>query len=460
MERKRTNPLLILGFTSWQLLNFCIMSSASVVMPSELRKFYGNGGASRAIGIWVGFGAATQVCSLFVSSWSDSCTSKFGRRRPFILGCSALAATGAAGMLIAIWQRILPLLVVSYYLLVIGIAAGSVILQALIPDLLPQSQVGLASGFFAFAGGAGSCLGFAIFSFGLSTLSGTVIYIGSIVAFTVLCLACAREKQWARPRLLPAVAGSPFNEEASLLRRHPSLAARAKRIFGAYSFNPVKHVDFLLALMERVFSGAAIQSLSYYQLFLKDVLHIEDSVLYASRIGLIASGVAFLVSPVVGLASDKLGLSARKWLLIFGLTLGSASSSTWIWARDYRILLISSSVAGVSLALRVTLEVAILVSCLPSAANPAAFLSEVAISNIVGQLTAIQGFGLLLEMYATGNQRVQYFEEGYQSIYALCSGLDLVAVCTTLFIDLDRAKAAQGIEPPAETPTPNVPPLI
>src|SRR6266446_3146655 len=130
-------------------LSFTWLPYPLVVLPSEIREFYPND-FNTFIGYATGLGAIFAITvPPIVGAWSDRISTRFGRRRPFMV----------AGVL----------LVIGHIIAQIFLNGAAAAYYAIIPDIVPDAEFGKASGFLAGMQQGGALLGF-VLTFAFSTI--------------------------------------------------------------------------------------------------------------------------------------------------------------------------------------------------------------------------------------------------------------------------------------------------
>jgi len=229
-----------------------------------------------------------------VGSISDRAGSRWGRRRPFVLG-GALAAALLVGVLTRVAD--LVTLVVVY----VGLQAFSNVsmgaYQGLIPDLVPTARHGAAAGARSFA----EVLGLLVAALAVGGLvHGDDLGPGFVAVVTVLllgtaltCLGVAEPKE--RPR---EPSGHPAGPGP----------ARTGILLDAFRFDPRHHPAFSWMLLGRfcfVLALSTIQAFALY--YVRDVVRPPDYlVVWRGMAGGIALAVLVVAYPSGALA-DRLG---------------------------------------------------------------------------------------------------------------------------------------------------------
>jgi MFS family permease len=130
-----------------------------IILPSQVADLRGSSQAT-SLGALMSIGAIfSLIVPLIVGPLSDRCTSKWGRRRPYIAVGTAVNLVGLLGMYLAAANGVFWGYLLAYLLVQTGnnIATGAY--NGVIPDLVSPSQRGTASGYMALMTQLGSALG-------------------------------------------------------------------------------------------------------------------------------------------------------------------------------------------------------------------------------------------------------------------------------------------------------------
>ena len=239
-----------------------------------------------ALGLIVGIGGVVLLpVGPIIGVLSDRSKIAWGRRRPFLL--LGVGAFAASALMIALAQTI-PLVLVGYVIAQIGVALVSVALNPALAEYVPPSQrgkLGALSGVMASV--AGVC----------ATL------VGSLLVSSLLLLFLLPVAVLALGALLWVfvVPDSPAPERFQSVKLATSLRSLL--------FNPLKHRNFTLVWVGKLFIGVGTAFFSTYQLyFLLDRLGF--TVQQAGQQLAIAGGLALLATigftVLGGFLSDKL----------------------------------------------------------------------------------------------------------------------------------------------------------
>ena len=165
---------------------------AGVILPLEI-KLLVSSDAAAILGHIVSCLTVTDALGLVIAYFSDRCTSRWGRRRPFIVSGSLLVVVGIALFTLTHYLHsvaVLPLSLVIY----VGLAFVYASVNALMPDVVVASRLSIASGTFNVNGVLGSFIGYGILSFDLPFIVPMLVMAIATAVFTVLCCVFAKEK--------------------------------------------------------------------------------------------------------------------------------------------------------------------------------------------------------------------------------------------------------------------------
>jgi MFS family permease len=146
-------------------LSFTWLPYPVVVLTSEVREFFPPGEVNTYIGYATAIGALFAITvPPIVGAWSDRVTTRFGRRRPFMVTGVLL---GTLWLFVMMTAHSYTQLVIGHVIAQIFLNAAAAAYYAIIPDIVPANEFGKASGFLAGMQQTGALLGFvATFLFG------------------------------------------------------------------------------------------------------------------------------------------------------------------------------------------------------------------------------------------------------------------------------------------------------
>jgi len=317
----------------WAAFNTLIAAHVVEQLVSEGQK-------NTFLGVLLGFGLGIAALTQpFAGAVSDRYGSRFGRRKPFILGSALLDGVFicAFGLATNFW-----LAFVAYAFLQLAANFGQAAYQALVPDFAREEERGVASGAKAALEVVGRVIGLGV--------AGLFIWLdmdwGAYAAIILLLLSGALIT--FRHLREPPVAGQP------LLRGIFSTGLKA------YTFDVRANPRFARLVATRFVFFAGIGSISgFLRNFMSDVLGLEEPEVWAAGVLVVATVVGVVGALAAGTIVDRLGrrrvaiaaaLIAAVYLLplaffprlylmlvlggVLGLAGGAFTVSTWAFLAD------------------------------------------------------------------------------------------------------------------------------
>ncbi|MFF3504388.1 MFS transporter [Streptomyces sp. NPDC003247] len=306
---------------------------------------------------------SAAVANPVVGALSDRTTSRFGMRRPWLLGGSL---AGIAGTLLVALLPSVGGMVLGWCLAQLGFNAVFAALYAVMADRIAPQQRGKVSGFI----GVSQSIG---------TMCGT--WIASLVTGSVLAM-------FVIPPLVALVC------VGALALRLPDRRLRAAdrdtrslgKLASSFLVNPRKHPDFAWAWLGRLLIMIGYAFFGSYQLyFLTD--HLRMSATAAT--GVVAAGttigtMAQLVSsPVGGWLSDRSG--RRKAFVTVGSLLFAAGMLVIAFSTNSAVFLTGVGLASFAFGLYLAVDLALVTDVLPdNGADAAKDLGILAVASTLG----------------------------------------------------------------------------
>ena len=169
----------------WIAIGYLWQSLGTLILPDLVQQLVGPTDKGKALSLLEGIGTVMAVVwQPMMGAVSDRTRSRFGRRRPFIVGGTVGDVLFLAGLALSgnYW-----LLVVFYFLLQTASNTAQGPYQGMIPDVVPEDQRGTASGYYGLANLLGTLFGTVVAGLILSH-AGRPAAIGSIVALLVVTM--------------------------------------------------------------------------------------------------------------------------------------------------------------------------------------------------------------------------------------------------------------------------------
>jgi MFS family permease len=354
-----------------------LLPPAAITMTLRLRELDATSAAGN-LSIVLGIGAAFAfVTAPIAGRLSDRTTSRFGMRKPWILG-------GAIGLYIAIviiaFAPNTAIMAIGWSFAQISFNFALSSLVAMLPDQISPSRRGRVASFFNLIQNAGfTAAAFVVQLFPVGHIQDLLpSLIGGVALFAIII---------------------PIKDRVQTEKRNESF--NIKQLFGAFVFNPRKHPDLGWAWLTRFLVTMGYSTATtYLAVFLIDHIGVSDakapSMVFqanlAATIGLTISTV------VVGWLSDKVG--RRKPFVFVAGFVAMIGLVVLALAGDFQTVLIGEAIIGLGSGAFFAIDLALITDVLPSAETAGKDLGVVNIAQALPQSlvpalapAVIAGFG-------------------------------------------------------------------
>ncbi|TDZ76691.1 MFS transporter [Mycobacteroides salmoniphilum] len=350
-------------------------------------------------------GIAIIVVTPPLGHLSDTSISRFGIRRPFLVGGTFI---GAVGLTILATAPTVGGVVAGWCITQMGFAATLVVFNALLAD---QISVAIRARVAAV--------------FGISTSLAPVV--GSVF-INVL----PNDPRWWFG--LPAVLALLFNSAAVLVLRDIVRTQRVPRswqaILASYWINPRKHQDFAWAWVCRLFVTMSVLLVTVYMLYIvAGTLGLSEHEA-AAKYGVIIG--AFLITNTLTAAvsawwSDRTG--RRKGIVWTSCLITAVGLVILLLFKDFNSLLLGAAVIGAGQGAYAAVDLALMTEVLPETDSSGKDLGVVAMAYLLPQLLvpllATALFGL---HHAQGDFSILYIASMVLSVLGALAVLPIKSV--------------------------------
>ena len=337
------------------------------LLPRLSEQIAGADGKEVALAVVLGIGVIGSVIgNPLAGALSDRTTSRFGRRRPWMLGGALL---GMVALFILPSMNTIIGLTILWLFIQFSVNASYAALTATIPDQVPVEQRGVASGWVGLAQTLGIVLGVALVSFVvLGLTSGT--YLIAILFFLLVIPFMFILKD---PKLDPADR-PPFH-----------LGTFVK----GFWISPKQYPDFAWAWLARFLVALAISMSTLYLLF-----YLQDHLGFSSEeagqkqtilIALYAFGT-MLTAVVGGAISDRSG--KRKKFVVTSTIIVALAALLLAFTREFNVAVIAAVILGLGYGWYLAVDQALITQVLPAAVDRARDLGVINIANSLPQVLA------------------------------------------------------------------------
>lgn len=299
-----------------------------------------------------------------VGRLSDRTTSRFGRRRPWLIG-GVLA--GFLGLAIIALVPSVPAIACGWALTQTAYNAALSALQATVPDQVPSRQLGKVSG----------ALGIALTLAVVCSAQLAALFTDVRVQFLVPALAAVLFVSWFAVTL----------PDKRLLTRPARLSVL--EFLGSFWTNPVRHRDFGWAWLSKfLVVFGMVSPISYLAYFLMADFGVSTGEV-AGKVALlvvISYGFNAVLAAVSGWLSDKLGV--RKPFVIGSSLVIMVGLVVLAFADSFALVLVSQVLVGIGGGMFYAVDMALVTEVLPDPEQAAKDLGVMNIANALPQTLA------------------------------------------------------------------------
>ena len=334
------------------------------------------------------FTSITVLIALFANplagAFSDRTTSRFGRRRPWIIVGGLLTVVG----LLFMWRATsIPLLFLGYCFVELFSNCVLAALTATIPDQVPENQRGTVSGIYGLATSLGGILG--------AILAGQIFKSTPTTAYVVMFLIV----------LVTTIPFALFLHDKALPKGYVP-AFHLGKFLKNFWINPRKYPDFGWAWLTRFipFVGYFL-GITYIFYYLEDVVKYPHALQGASTFSIVAAVVSLVSTLLGGFLSDR--LKQRKLFVIVGMCVMAVAMLLLAFFHTWIAVVAAAAVLGFGLGAYLAVDVAIVTLVLPSAKSRAKDMGIINIANTLPHSIAPVFAGFILGL-TSGNYTFLY----------------------------------------------------
>lgn len=345
---------------------FALLTPAMVGLAYKVQSLVGTEAAAGPLGLVAGVGALfALLCNPLFGRLSDRTTSRFGRRRPWLVG-GAVVGLGALTLIGA--ASSIPVVLVGWCLAQASLNATLAAVNATLPDQVPPARRGVYSG----------AVGVAM---PLAILTGTVLVAavpGMMLRFVVPGLVCLG---------LSVLFALTLPDRP--LAAKPSDSFSVRDFFGSFYFNPRRHPDFGWAWLTKFlvmfgYAGVATWLPFYLQSAFGQTAR-ESATTIATAQAAATAGM-LLSAPLGGIVSDRIGkrrplVTLAGGIMVVGLLLIAFASSPGVVVAGQAII-------GVGAGAFLSVDLALATQVLPNSQDTAKDLGVLNMANALPQSLA------------------------------------------------------------------------
>ncbi len=322
--------------------------------------------ATGNLGLIMGVGALfALIANPLAGRLSDRTTSRWGMRRPWILGGSIVGLGGFVliGAATSVW-----VVLIAWCLVQTAMNAVLAAANATLPDQVPVSGRGKVSGIVGLTTPLGILAGNFLVSFLSDDFARFVVPAVIALVLAVLFVLVLKDRRLAQP---------------------PAQRFTVGQFFGSFVFNPAKHPDFGWTWLTKfliMFGYAGIATFLPFYLTEKFALD-EQAAIGIILIANLASMVAMAISgPVGGILSDRIG-KRRPFVAIAGVIM-VVGLVILALAPDVTTVVVAQAIIGLGAGSFLSVDLALATQVLPNPDDTAKDLGVLNIANALPQSIA------------------------------------------------------------------------
>jgi len=365
--------------TAWLGIWMAQLTPIQLLLPQQIAEVLGlpiDTGAQLASENWldpvIAFGvisAIAGVCALFAypltGALSDRTTSRFGRRRPWILAGTLIFSISL--VLLGLQSSSLVGVGIFWSTTLIGFCVLTAAITATISDQVPVNQRGFVSGWVSAPQAVGTILGLVLVTaLALSTV------VGYIVVAVVLVVAVAPFLILLKDAPLPA-------------DQRPEFSARI--LLAGFWVSPRKYPDFGWTLLGRILvnlgNALGTTQLLYFLAFGLGSTAAVDDLLVLTAVYMVFFIAAALI---VGRVSDRIG--QRKIFVYISAYLQAVAALLLAFVPQYAVAIIAAGILGLGYGAFMAVDQALATQVLPDSHSRGKDLGIMNIATAVPQAIA------------------------------------------------------------------------
>ncbi|MEU7899226.1 MFS transporter [Nonomuraea sp. NPDC049152] len=335
-------------------MQIALQSPSTFVMPQQIADIDPAGKVGGFAWVSIMSAVAGIVAAPLFGALSDRTGSRFGRRRPWIVG-GALAC--AAAFIFLTVQTSVVGVAIGALLLSIAVSVLGAGYNTIVPDQVPVTQRGLVLGWAAVPQAAGLIAGGLLLALAAGPVAGYLI-LAAVLVLVIPFVAVAADQP------LPPERRMPFSLKAFL---------------AGYRIDPGRHPDYAWALATRFLMGFGygIGTL-YIPYFLQDVVNHPDDLLSVVAI----NGVSVVALSVFsGWLSDRIG--RRRILVFVGSAIMATAAIMLALSPTWTMTIVTAVVLGVGYGIYIGVDGALITQVLPAADDQG---RDLAIAGLMGSM--------------------------------------------------------------------------
>lgn len=390
--------LVVFSFANGNILSTYFL----ITLPIESMRIAERDEALKSIylGSLIALAGVSQLICPFVGLVSDASTLSLGKRRPFMLlgglGCVLGVGLQQHASKNEMWGLYFASFVGS--MLALNVVFSTMI--ALVPDRVPERQLGIANGLQSLMCVSGGLSGFGMWELvehQLPLMYGQYI----VLLTTTILITVLFAKEDEPPLSLRFPRRAMFNlPDLQTLRE-------------SYYMSPSTHGDFFYVTLSRTLYYMGISSQAFFLYYLKDVVRSPDPSGDAALMSAVAQFTAALTALPIGFAADSLETPPRQYIYASCFLL-AAGNAVLVLCRTTRDLVMLSALLGAANGSYLTMDTSLAIETIPDKRQSAKFLGLWGVASFIGTALGPMVGGPMLYFVGRTNVAGEYDIKGYE----------------------------------------------
>lgn len=322
--------------------------------------------ATGNLGLILGVGALfALIANPLAGRLSDRTTSRWGMRRPWVLG-GALVGLGAfvlIGVATSVW-----VVLVAWCLVQAAMNAALAAANATLPDQVPTAGRGKVSGIVGITTPLGILAGSFLVNFISDDFARFVVPAVIAAMLALLFVLVLKDRH---------------------LERKPAQRFTIGQFFGSFVFNPAKHPDFGWTWLTKflvMFGYAGIATFLPFYLTEKFALDEQAAISTILLTNVVSMAAMMISSPLGGFLSDRIG-KRRPFVAVAGLVM-VVGLVLLAFAPDVTTVIVAQGIIGFGAGSFFSVDLALATQVLPNPDDTAKDLGVLNIANALPQSIA------------------------------------------------------------------------
>lgn len=441
--RARFSTLRLIGLNMFFLAYGAWISSFAVVtLPYESTAFFPETDAV-ALGGFMVIAGASQMSGPLAGYLSDRMRHAHGRRRPLIVKSASVVGPCLVALLAARTYRddlgdvggtLAPVMYyVAFAITMIGLNVMYTAATGLVPDLVPDEQMGEANGVLAACSAAGACLSFMWTMLWPDVGNLYFFYIGLLVTCVPITCYCAVEE---------STLGTGEESESDAYGEAASVSWRELASMYTISPNKPEQRSFFWLFVCRTLYYTGISAQVFLQYLLRDTaikdtgerLSGREPQQVVAKISFIGQIGGMLFAYPAGLLSDVVG---RKPLIVLACIGIISVYISFIYVHKLSTILYLSAYYGAVNGMFLSVDYALAIDCLPSRENAARWLAIWGVASFIGTSIGPTVYSLILHFSPDADKSSDYgsSQDGYTKMLLVGSGWMIMCVAFLYKVD-------------------------